>query len=428
MKTIIYFFTILLLNWFLLACNATDNPSPDAEPEIPTQGTPTATGKPAGQSVTKIIGPEGGTITTPDNLLTIKIPAGALRKETTVSIQPVENKAWSGVGLGYEITPKDLVLAKPAELTWHYSDSDVAGSAPEALGIAFQQDDNSWQGRSNVTVDRQSRQISTPVTKLRTAAFFEQYYLEPKVKSVAPAERQKLDVYFHPGYSETEILVPLVRSVLKSTEVKNWRINGIDLKGEIDQLLGGLAPIKDGASATYIAPSHVPKNNSVAVSVEVNLKGTKSKLILISNLTIAGENNFKINGSRVDSADVVVMAVADGKLFQIALGEPQGEQSKQAMVNLNIMPFSGTGTYQVEPNDIVTIHAYDSNAKRFSESYSPRGGKKVYGPVTVYITEYDALKKVVKGGFSGTLHNYDEKTDKHESATVSANFRAASPY
>jgi hypothetical protein len=83
------------------------------------QGTPTEMGKPIAPPVQAAIGLVGGTISTPDKSLTLVIPPGALSKETNISIQLIENTAWSGIGPGYELGPKSLEIAKPAELVWN---------------------------------------------------------------------------------------------------------------------------------------------------------------------------------------------------------------------------------------------------------------------------------------------------------------------
>lgn len=73
--------THLLLAASLIACQ--DNPSePIPSPSVPTQGTPTETGQPTGPKISKIIGPGGGNISTPDNVFKMVIPAGALPGDT----------------------------------------------------------------------------------------------------------------------------------------------------------------------------------------------------------------------------------------------------------------------------------------------------------------------------------------------------------
>lgn len=431
-----FYLRLLLGAWLLTACRPTaPDVQPDPGPTAPSQGIPTEIGKPVGSPIQKTIGPAGGSISTADGALTLIIPAGALKEDTPIAVQPVENTAPGGTGLGYELSPKNLELAKPAELVWNYGEKDVQGSAPEALGLAVQQPDRTWLGRRNMTLNKAGRKASARVSKLQPAAFYEQYFMEPTEATVAPGETQKLNVYFQLGGpavrdkdgSIDDLLTPLTHpELLKATDVKNWRVNGQNLDDRVDPQLGGLGVDPVNATATYLAPTRIPKQNQMAVSVEVLLKGTTSKLMLLSNLTVEGANGFQINGVNVDTAEVMSIVVAYGQLLQLGLAEKVSTGGKnQALVSLTIgSNFSGTGAYSVDDKGQVLITGQDRNRKSWSSYYHTRTGKKVVGPLTVRITEYDAQKKRVAGRFSGTLHHYDQQTDKHETASVSARFRA----
>jgi hypothetical protein len=411
----------------LLSCQRNESDQLST-PVIPAQGTPTEPGNPVGAPIQKTIGPVGGSIATPDNMLTLIIPAGALTRDTIITMQPVENKAWGGTGLGYELGPKNLELKKPAELVWHYSDENIAGSVPEALGVAFQQDDRTWQGRQNISLNSVKKTASTPINKLLPTAFYESYYMVPAMRSVLPGEHLDLKVFFHPGHEDDSELAPLtLPKLLEREQVKNWKLNGNDPAGQTNPLHGTLNIIGNGASATYISPNRLPDPNEVAISVEVVLK-SKSKLFLISNIVIEAGNAFQFVGAKVDSAEVGTIAVAGDEFFQIGLSERNLNNQNQAIFSLSMLPFPGVGAYNVTDNGTIRISAMDARRKSWSDSYFPRSGKKVIGPLSVSILEYDRKKKRVKGKVSGTLHYYDEKTDKHESTQVTARFSAASPY
>ncbi|WP_031526408.1 hypothetical protein [Dyadobacter crusticola] len=411
----------------LLACQQNQSdPQPDTS--VPTEGTPTEAGKPRGAPVQKKIGPAGGSISTPDQALTLIIPAGALPRDTTITIQPVENKAWGGTGSGYELSPKNLELAKPADLIWNYSDADIAGSAPEALGIAFQQADQRWLGRQNITLDKAQRKAKTPISKLLPAAFYEAYYMLPASRSLVPSEHVELKVFFHAGHEDDSELAPLTMPTLLGKEqVRNWKLNGNEPGTQTDPQAGGLSINGNGASATYMAPNRIPNPNQVAVSVEVILK-SKARLFLVSNMVIEAANAFQFTGARVDSAEIGTISVVDKEFFQISLSERNLSDHQQAIMTLNMLPFPGVGAYAVTDNGTIHISAMDARRKSWSDSYYPRNGKKVVGPLTVTILEYDRAQKRVKGKISGTLHYYDDKTEKHETTQFSARFNAASPY
>src|SRR6476661_8458618 len=104
------------------------SPQPPAETFVPVV---TAIGQPVGSASTASIGAAGGSLTSPDGRVTLTIPAGALGAATSISIQPIENTAPLGVGLSYDFLPNGQQFAKPVTVTLHYTDEELAGTAPE---------------------------------------------------------------------------------------------------------------------------------------------------------------------------------------------------------------------------------------------------------------------------------------------------------
>ncbi len=104
----------------------------------PIVGEPTPIGTPTGDKVSQSIGPEGGVVRTADGNVSLTVPAGALSQTTTISLQPIENKAFLGLGAAYEFSPDGLKFAKPAQLVVKYAAGSLDGTSPEAIGIAFQ--------------------------------------------------------------------------------------------------------------------------------------------------------------------------------------------------------------------------------------------------------------------------------------------------
>ena len=107
----------------------TTNTTVEYEPAI------TPVGTPAGDPITKTIGISGGSIASPDSVMELVIPAGALPANTDITIQPVTNEAPGGIGLAYDLLPDGTTFSKPATLTFHYTDEDINGSLPEFLSI-----------------------------------------------------------------------------------------------------------------------------------------------------------------------------------------------------------------------------------------------------------------------------------------------------
>ncbi|MCP3144316.1 right-handed parallel beta-helix repeat-containing protein [Pyxidicoccus xibeiensis] len=82
-----------------------------------------------GRPDVRVIGPEGGTVTSRDGRVRVTLPPGALEGEETVSLQELGTQAWS-VGMTYALEPSGLTLALPARVEMR------AESAPGHRGPA----------------------------------------------------------------------------------------------------------------------------------------------------------------------------------------------------------------------------------------------------------------------------------------------------
>ena len=109
---------------------ATDGGTDGGEDHETLEPLRTEIGAPMGAPVTATIGAAGGTLVSPDGVLSLEIPAGALAADTAVGIQPIAHLAPGGVGAGYELTPEGTTFAKPVTLRFKYTEQTTAGSAP----------------------------------------------------------------------------------------------------------------------------------------------------------------------------------------------------------------------------------------------------------------------------------------------------------
>jgi len=73
-----------------------------------------------------------------------RFPRVALAAGTTISIQPVTNTAPGGKGLSYRFAPSGVVFSVPVQITFSFTDADLIGSSPGALGIGFQDEQGFW--------------------------------------------------------------------------------------------------------------------------------------------------------------------------------------------------------------------------------------------------------------------------------------------
>ncbi|GAB3794836.1 hypothetical protein GCM10028819_09760 [Spirosoma humi] len=419
-----------------LACKPGTEPTASSEPVKP--GVPTAVGKPLSAQLSKTIGPAGGTLSSADGTMRLRVPPGALSKETLITAQPVENTAFGGAGVGYEFGPHGTQFAKPVTLSWTYKDADLRGSSPEALGIAYQDDKGIWQGRNNLVVIANQHRVVAPLYHFSRYSFYENFWMEPTEKTLAPNETVELKVFYQENHALwegtgadlpdtlktlNEMLTPLTNTVelLKEDQVKNWQINGQTIVNKPDSPIGTMGR-NEGKSVYYRAPAKAPEKNPIAVSVEIVLKG-KRKLLLLSNLTIESPNELFIGGSKQPEA-YAAADITQGYLAVSVTGKLY-DGTKQAGVSIQLIGINGPGSYNLnkENEGKLTVNGTDKALTDYFWTYTPFMSKPVYGPGNITITEYDAKNQVVAGSFSATLHHYNASTKVYKSLAVKGQFR-----
>ena len=81
------------------------------------------------EDVAKIIGPEGGIISTTNGLVTVEIPAGAIAENTLLTISPTEENGF--VGNIYEFNPSGLFFAFPVKVSFFYLEDLITENIKE---------------------------------------------------------------------------------------------------------------------------------------------------------------------------------------------------------------------------------------------------------------------------------------------------------
>jgi hypothetical protein len=113
-----------------------------------------------GVSVSRQIGPSGGTIELPANGLTIVFPAGALSQTKTITVTPDDRY------VAYKMEPSGTTFDKDVTVTQLLSFTEVAGVPLRTqLYAAYVRDDNTKLS-GNVTVSKTDLQLSHTVMSL----------------------------------------------------------------------------------------------------------------------------------------------------------------------------------------------------------------------------------------------------------------------
>ncbi len=266
----------------------------------------TAFGKPSGETVSKNIGPEGGTILAADGITTLDIPAGALSAVTTITVQPVTNMVQGGKGNAYHFEPSGLQFSKPALLTINIPGTEAKQTTIVPQKISWQDASGTWHRLKNSTYDSVQHLVSAPISHFSDYARQLNYSLNPDKAELYVNESQgflfRLDDVLPEKYQimieEEEMSYAEVIRRLAANDVK-WLVN--DIPGGND-VVGRIIPNKDvPMTARYYAPHNVPGNNPVTIQARVSGKiyngtGYTNGAEATAVVTIIDEYNYTFIG------------------------------------------------------------------------------------------------------------------------------------
>lgn len=309
------FLSALLLG--LLSCRDQDSPLSKSREIDFSKLKPavTAKGSPTGSMFTRVIGPAGGVVQSPDGQISIAVPAGALSVNTTLGIQAITNEAPLGAGNAYRLTPEGTVFAKPVKITMKYGE----GIPAPFVWVVTQKSDGTWLGDRNSEPDESTKTVSVETTHFSdwAAGRLIDLRLSPEKATLKVKQSLKLSITgFSSREEEEDNLTPLTpihppedeelaalpdlsaagRLLVKlnkysELEFKEWRLDA--QKASASGSKGKLEAA--GSEATYTAPDNVPEPDEVAVSVYMQAKDKKgggSAMSLVSPIRIVKNEYF----------------------------------------------------------------------------------------------------------------------------------------
>jgi hypothetical protein len=290
----LFFCLALSVMIIFLSCKKSHIDQPASLPTGPTAPLVTAVGTPDGVATSRlIVAATGGTITSADGKIIVNIPAGALSKNETITIQPVTNTTGLGKSKAYRITPHGVTFNKPVAISFRYTEADITGTVPELLRIAFQDSARIWQSMNQTQVVRQNKQLTVTTTHFSDWTVIPLVHIEPAEARIALNETIELKVIY--SYDPEEIFVPLApvtpltQPQISSKFVKKWQHSGS----------GTLTA--DGAKAVYKAPDKAPAQNPVAINAEISF-GQGQPYSVVANVTILSD--FHIDYLQVDETEL----------------------------------------------------------------------------------------------------------------------------
>jgi hypothetical protein len=278
----------------------------------------TAVGTQSTAPATAAIGPDGGTVTSADQRLTITIPAGALSTSTTIGIGSITNTAPGGMGSAFRLTPVGQTFAVPITLT--YKPAGELDTDPTQVGLAFQTAAGSWQIVPGVVADTTAGTFTSTTTHFTDYSYFAFLQLTgPSALFVGQSSTLHIvesDPVPDPQNPQGDKYIAANPHPYSGSSTPGWAVNGMS-SGEInsDAPWGYVATV-NGPDALYTAPQHLPSSkNPVAVSATIAFGS--SALTLVKNVHLLA-HQYHVDLT-YDHTDVCAgMAQGGGPTFDLS--------------------------------------------------------------------------------------------------------------
>lgn len=360
----------------------------------------------------KAIGPAGGTIISADGKAILQIPAGALDATTQISISPISNTAPLGVSNGYRLLPRGLQLLKPAVLTIKYEAEEIDGSAPEALGMAFQNPSGVWQAQGGVVLDKTTISLSVPVSQLGDWAAFQMASILPNKLALLPNKTVELQAWQLPGKDLMATLhpgtsVPLDEPVvMEPNATSGWSVNGD--KTYSTGTNGTFSHTKE--SISFTAPAEAPVPNPVSIGTDARLSNMPVQLI--TQITVRGVTYITLNGGPFATQKLLFpycfgeITSSGGMTVISAANDTTEMQLFYPWYNPGAYPFQGQGGIC---GVSLNLNKNSTRSESFlrSSSLTQNGNISVPASGTMRVSSYGEIGGLITGTFTGKVWYLD---------------------
>ncbi|MDR6786268.1 hypothetical protein ABIE26_004987 [Pedobacter africanus] len=291
-----------------------------------------------GAAVTRRIGPAGGVIASSECGLSINIPAGALKVETIIGIEPITRTNIAGAGKSFRLSPHDVQFEKPVSLTYAFSVETDSIAMIETFGFSYQLVSGAWKYVGASSYDVQGKTVTFKTTHFSDWSMMNRVSLSPLHASLEPGDKQEIKALIYTESKYEDLLVPLTGATgtepgypvgtpvpLPAKYIKSWDLTG---PGNIIS--------SNGNKITYQAPATVNGFTNATVSLNLNAPVTGT-FMLLSNIEIMGDGWAELNVS--NGKFPVTPAVKSGHRW--ILSNPDAEGGGQFLLTWN----GGVGTY-----------------------------------------------------------------------------------
>ena len=309
----------------------------------------TSVGAPTGPAATKSIGPEGGTISSPDGRIKVDVPPNAVPGPVDFSIQPITNLAHGGVGNAYRLEPSEKQFATPVRVSFSLDAQDLKGIIPEGLSVAYQDKAGVWQALKTAKIDRATRALTVSTTHFTDWSVWT-ISLKPKRATLRLRETQYIELI-----GCLERLNPLARiktllgrpdCAFISPQEESWTVD-----------FGTITRVAPGA-VVYQAPAERPSTGVATVryvyklpnSPEANIKDVRTCVITIVGQGYKASGNFgpnTISGTICDLEKPFTVQTSNQLMSEIKF-QPTSSSTGAWSYSYHVVSGGGGGSYTLE--------------------------------------------------------------------------------
>lgn len=375
----------------VFACKK-DKEKPVAEENPVVTGLVRPRGMPTGSAVTRRIGPAGGVLTSSECGVTLNIPAGAVKEEITVGIEPITRTNIAGVGQSFRLTPHGQEFEKPVSVTYAFSVEEDSVAMIQTLGFAYQMESGVWKFVGASSYDIQWGTVTFKTTHFSDWSVMNRVSLSPYHASLEPGDKQEIKALIFTESKYEDLLAPLTGNPgtepgypvgtpvpLPAKYIKSWDLTG---PGNIIS--------SNGSKVIYQAPASVNGTANATVSLTLNAPVTGT-FMLLSNLEITGDGWAEV--SVASGRFPVTPAVKSGQRY--ILSNPEAEGGGEFLLTWN----GGVGTYSYDLSATGNkFHFLIGNGGYVSAFVDPLVKNLVPSGGSINITKMD--NKWVEGNFT----------------------------
>lgn len=316
----------------------------------------TEVGTPVGEKLTRGVGPEGGTIVSPDGRMTLTVPPNAVSGPTEFSIQPITNLARGGMGNAYRLEPSGQNFTAPIRVSFNFDTPDLKDLAPEGLAVGYQDKTGVWQSFDTIDIDTTRKWVTVSAEHFTDLSVWT-HRLSPETATLHVGENLSIGLI---GCIDQLNALTKIRKFFGGSTCQD--ITALDGKWSVD--IGTITPAGPGG-AVYQAPGKKPFKNVATVtyeyklwaSGEANIKDVRTAKITILSRgwTATGSDGPTSYSGTICSLDKQFTVIArTGPIAHTVKFTPIGEGrtgNATSIGKFGSLSFNGSGPYTVEGFD-----------------------------------------------------------------------------